>query len=388
MKRFLAITLLTCSLAACGRCGATAPGNLGRAKATLDSIYKWYGVDGSFLLRENYPFDADYKAGYLAEGQAALNPYSYLWPFSGTLSAATAILGADPSYRSVIDGRILPGLARYLDTTRMPVAYAAYVDAGSDRFYDDNLWLGIDLCDIYEATGERKYLAEAERIWEFIGSGMDDVLGGGIYWCEQHKDSKNTCSNAPAAVYALKHYAATGERHYLEQGKALYAWTKRYLSDPGDGLYYDNMALNGTLVTTKYSCNSGQMVQAGALLHKATGDESYLKDAQRTAAASYGCFFTGFTPEDGTPFRILGKGDVWFSAVMTRGFIELYRIDGNAEYLEAVQRSLDHAWVHARDGKGLFGADLTGRVKDSRKWLLTQAGMAEMYARMANLNLK
>lgn len=380
MKRFLAITLLTCSFAACGRCGTTAPGNLGRAKATLDSIYKWYGVDGSFLLRENYPFDADYKAGYLAEGQAAPNPYSYLWPFSGTLSAATAILGTDPSYRSVIDGRILPGLARYLDTTRMPVAYAAYVDAGSDRFYDDNLWLGIDFCDIYEATGERKYLAEAERIWEFIGSG--------IYWCEQHKDSKNTCSNAPAAVYALKLYAATGERHYLEQGKALYAWTKRYLSDPGDGLYYDNMALNGTLVTTKYSCNSGQMVQAGALLHKATGDESYLKDAQRTAAASYGCFFTGFTPEDGTPFRILGKGDVWFSAVMTRGFIELYRIDGNAEYLEAVQRSLDHAWVHARDGKGLFGADLTGRVKDSRKWLLTQAGMAEMYARMANLNLK
>ena len=259
---------------------------------------------------------------------------------------------------------------------------------GIRPFYDDNLWLGIDLCDIYEATGDRKYLAEAERIWEFIGSGMDDVLGGGIYWCEQHKDSKNTCSNAPAAVYALKLYAATGERHYLEQGKALYAWTKRYLSDPGDGLYYDNMALDGTLVKTKDSCNSGQMVQAGALLHKATWDESYLKDEQRTAAASYGCFFTGFTPEDGTPFRILGKGDVWFSAVMTRGFIELYRIDGNAEYLEAVQRSLDHAWVHARDGKGLFGADLTGRVKDSRKWLLTQAGMAEMYARMENLNLK
>ena len=184
------------------------------------------------------------------------------------------------------------------------------------------------------------------------------------------------------------HIRSASARYFLEQGKALYAWTKRYLSDPGDGLYYDNMALDGTLVKTKYSCNSGQMVQAGALLHKATGDESYLKDAQRTAAASYGCFFTGFTPEDGTPFRILGKGDVWFSAVMTRGFIELYRIDGNAEYLEAVQRSLDHAWVHARDGKGLFGADLTGREKDSRKWLLTQAGMAEMYARMANLNLK
>lgn len=394
MKKTLLLTaaaVAACAFAACDRTSPSQARNLERAKATLDSVYASYGVADRCLLRENYPFNADYKAGYLAsEDQARPNPYSYLWPFSGTLSAVNTILEEDASYRSVLDGRVLPGLAEYLDTTRMPAAYASYINTApaSDRFYDDNLWLGIDFCDIYEATGERKYLAEAERIWEFIGSGMDDVLGGGIYWCEQHKDSKNTCSNAPAAVYALKLYAATGERHYLEQGKALYAWTKRYLSDPGDGLYYDNMALNGTLVTTKYSCNSGQMVQAGALLHKATGDESYLKDAQRTAAASYGCFFTGFTPEDGTPFRILGKGDVWFSAVMTRGFIELYRIDGNAEYLEAVQRSLDHAWVHARDGKGLFGADLTGRVKDSRKWLLTQAGMAEMYARMANLNLK
>lgn len=394
MKKTLLLTaaaVAACAFAACDRTSPSQARNLERAKATLDSVYASYGVADRCLLRENYPFNADYKAGYLAsEDQARPNPYSYLWPFSGTLSAVNTILEEDASYRSVLDGRVLPGLAEYLDTTRMPAAYASYINTApaSDRFYDDNVWLGIDFCDIYEATGDKKYLAQAEMIWKFIESGMDDVLGGGIYWCEQHKDSKNTCSNAPAAVYALKLYAATGERHYLEQGKALYAWTKRYLSDPGDGLYYDNMALDGTLVKTKYSCNSGQMVQAGALLHKATGDESYLKDAQRTAAASYGCFFTGFTPEDGTPFRILGKGDVWFSAVMTRGFIELYRIDGNAEYLEAVQRSLDHAWVHARDGKGLFGADLTGREKDSRKWLLTQAGMAEMYARMANLNLK
>ena len=388
MKRFLAITLLTCSFAACGRCGTTAPGNLGRAKATLDSIYKWYGVDGSFLLRENYPFDADYTAGYLAEGQAAPNPYSYLWPFSGTLSAATAILGTDPSYRSVIDGRILPGLARYLDTTRMPVAYAAYVDAGSDRFYDDNLWLGIDFCDIYEATGERKYLAEAERIWEFIGSGMDDVLGGSIYWCEQHKDSKNTCSNAPAAVYALKLYAATGERHYLEQGKALYAWTKEHLLDTGDGLYFDNVSLDGNIGRAKFAYNSGQMVQAGALLYKATGDESYLKDAQRTAAASYDYFFEEFTPEGGEAFRIIRKGNVWFSAVMVRGLVELYRIDGNATYVDAVQRSLDYAWDHARDGHGLFETDFTGADKQAEKWLLTQGAMAEMYGRMSSVGLK
>ncbi len=111
-----------------------------------------------------------------------------------------AILEADASYRSVLDGRVLPGLAEYLDTTRMPrwpMPPISIRPPLRTAFYDDNVWLGIDFCDIYEATGDKKYLAEAEMIWKFIESGTDDVLGGGIYWCEQQKHSKNTCSNAP-----------------------------------------------------------------------------------------------------------------------------------------------------------------------------------------------
>ena len=292
MKKTLLLTaaaVAACAFAACDRTSPSQARNLERAKATLDSVYASYGVADRCLLRENYPFNADYKAGYLAsEDQARPNPYSYLWPFSGTLSAVNTILEEDASYRSVLDGRVLPGLAEYLDTTRMPAAYASYINTApaSDRFYDDNVWLGIDFCDIYEATGDKKYLAQAEMIWKFIESGTDDVLGGGIYWCEQKKHSKNTCSNAPGTVYALKLYAATGDGRYLEQGKGLYAWTKEHLLDTGDGLYFDNVSLDGNIGRAKFAYNSGQMVQAGALLYKATGDESYLKDAQRTASTA------------------------------------------------------------------------------------------------------
>lgn len=47
-----------------------------------------------------------------------------------------------------------------------------------------------------------------------------------------------------------------------------------------------------------------------------------------------------------------------------------------------VQRSLDYAWDHARDGRGLFETDFTGADKQAEKWLLTQGAMAEMYGRM------
>ena len=81
-------------------------------------------------------------------------------------------------------------------------------------------------------------------------------------------------------------------------------------STPGDGLYFDNVSLDGNIGRAKFAYNSGQMVQAGALLYKATGDESYLKDAQRTAAACYDYFFEEFTPADGEAFRIIRKGNV------------------------------------------------------------------------------
>ena len=103
-----------------------------------------------------------------------------------------------------------------------------------------------------------------------------------------------------------------------------FTWTKEHLLDPEDGLYFDNIGLDGKIGRAKFAYNSGQMVQAGALLYKATGDESYLKDAQRTAAACYDRFFGEFTPEGGETFRIINKGNVWFSAVMVRGLAELY----------------------------------------------------------------
>ena len=39
-------------------------------------------------------------------------------------------------------------------------------------------------------TGKQAYLEKAKLIWKFILSGKDDVLGGGVYWCEQKKESK------------------------------------------------------------------------------------------------------------------------------------------------------------------------------------------------------
>ena len=194
---------------------STTSPNAERAQQTLDALYKYYAAPNTCLLRENYPSDQNNKATYLASEEQAKrhNEYSYLWPYSGTFSAVNALLEStgNKKYKKLLENKVLPGLEEYFDTRREPFAYSSYISNQplSDRFYDDNVWLGIDFTDSYRMTKKQAYLEKAELIWEFILSGKDEVLGGGIYWCEQKKESKNTCSNAPGAVFALKLFQAT-----------------------------------------------------------------------------------------------------------------------------------------------------------------------------------
>lgn len=363
--------------------------NLERAQQTLDSLYTHYSVDNTCLLRENHPFDDKHTVTYLASEEQANMPnlYSYLWPYSGTFSAVNALFETtqDKKYLRLLDERVLPGLNEYFDTTRTPNAYSSYVKSApaSDRFYDDNVWLGIDFTDTYQLTKDKKYLDKAAMIWNFIESGTDDLLGGGIYWCEQKKESKNTCSNAPGSVFALKLFKATNDSAYFKKGKALYDWTKEHLQDSTDYLYFDNVHLDGKIGKAKFAYNSGQMMQSAALLYQLTNNPVYLEEAQNIAKECYNYFFTDFTTTSSESFKMIKKGDVWFTAVMLRGFIELYHLDMNKTYIDAFDKSLSYAWENARDEKGLFHTDLSGNNKDDKKWLLTQAAIVEMYGRLA-----
>lgn len=358
--------------------------NYNRAVVLLNQIDKFYLVnDGKVLYRENYPHDEKYQASYLAQEEQASNAYSYLWPFSGSLSAYVTLLEKSSSkkVKATIDQQVLKGLGQYYDT-RSPAAYSSYITSAdlSDRFYDDNIWLGIDFVDLYLLTKQKAYLNKAKDIWTFIESGMDNKLGGGIYWVEQNKNSKNTCSNAPGTVYLLKLYQATKEQNYLSEAKNLYKWTKEILMDPKDNLYWDNIAISGNVDKAKYAYNTGQMIQAASLLYQITDDKKYLADAQASAKAAYNYFFDHSM---GLSYPVLKKTDNWFIAVMLRGFVELYHIDNNKEYIQAFQSNLDFAWKNMRDENGLLSKDWTGREKPESKWLLDQFAVAEMLARLA-----
>jgi hypothetical protein len=144
--------------------------DVNRAKQTLESIYNHYSVKGSFLLRETFPFNDSHQVTYLdnAEQAKKKNEFSYLWPFSGSLSAVSALyeVKGDKGYLEMFDNTVLPGLELYWDTVRNPGAYASYIKIKPlpDRFYDDNVWIGIDFTDMYLSSKNESNLQKAEAV--------------------------------------------------------------------------------------------------------------------------------------------------------------------------------------------------------------------------------
>jgi len=364
--------------------------NQERAQILLDSLYEKYSISGTPLLRESYPFIKVIEVADGDENQSNTpKQYSYLWPYSATFSAINALYktSGDNKYYSLLKTKVIPGLEEYFDSKRKPFAYASYVTSISeaDRYYDDNIWVGTEFVNIYQITKNTEYLNKAKLIWEFILSGIDQTLGGGIYWCEQKKDSKNACSNAPGCVYAFKLFEATKDSTYFYKGRELYEWTKKNLQDTISYLYFDRINPDGEIIPAKYAYNSGQMMQAAALQYKLTSNPDFLTEAQKIAESCLRYFFSTYTTDCGEEIILLKKGDVWFGAVMLRGFIELYRLDNNRKYIDVYKKNLDYAWTYSREKNGLFNADHSGEHKDQKMWLLTQAAMVEMYSRIAAL---
>lgn len=351
-----------------------------RAETTFNKVFELYWYDNMKIMYDKYP---------KSDSDNYWEKYAAVWGYGAFLSAYNSILQRlSPYYdfERIYKENVINGLETYWNTSRNPAAYASYFNDWDDRFYDDNVWIGIDLIELYGRTNDNRYLEKSKALWTFLMSGKDNVLGGGIYWKENEKSSKNTCSNAPVAVFGVKLYQVTKDNVYLDMAKEIYQWTKNNLQDPSDYLYWDNKKTDGTVETSKFSYNSGQMLQAAVLLYNVTKEERYLNEAKQIAESAHNYFFESYTLTTGETINILKQGSLWFHAIMLRGFGELYQVDKNKEYINSFRQSLDHAWKYARDQHtGLFNADLSGRTADEKKDILTQGGIIEMYARMATL---
>lgn len=354
-----------------------------RAEETFTMVWNKYRLPQYGLFAEHYPNehqpDLDYFQGETKKAQET----SYLWPMSGVFSSTILLAEIKPDkYTPYLDSMII-AVEKYYDDKRMPSGYQAYpVQFGKvDRYYDDNGLVGIDYIDSFNVTGNLNYLKKAKEVMTFIMSGWWDEYGGAVSWLEGHKDQKPACSNGKATVLALKIYEATNDKEYLETGKRFYDWMMKYLRDDSLNIIWNALLTgNGEIQKHAYTYNTGTMIQSAVRLYRLTSEKKYLDDARSLAEGSYR-FYVKHTPQ-GIPYI----SDLpWFVVVLFRGYHELYEIDKNPKYVNAIIESANWAWVNARDNAGLIYNDWTGRKDEysKPKWLLDESCMTELYTRVA-----
>lgn len=296
------------------------------------------------------------------------NKTAYLWSM-GALWQADNELEAVGIGEGLME-KDLSVIQEYEDTALPSAGYAAspFEPGKKDRFYDDNQWLGIAAIDAFRRTKDILYLNMAKRIYRFMMTGLDSVCGGGIYWNEADKATKNTCSNGPGIVLSLKLYLATKNKNYRDTALLLYHWVNSHLRAP-DGLYYDNINVHtGKITKWQFSYNAGTMLESNVLLFSVTNNKMYLKEARKIASAAKKYFYG----------KGIFKDNYWFNAVMLRAYRQLFRIDPDRQYLQAFQRCLDHALHQDMGTDGLVGKSKTLN-------LVAQSGMLEMLAGFAGI---
>jgi hypothetical protein len=305
----------------------------GAAWAAEPSLYAARAREVTEHIQKNF-YDSD--SGVYLRSMTERRP-DYVWLQSVMFSNLVAAARAEPATYGPLLDNYFTALDAYWDTKVKIPGYEAAPTRGNgdDKYYDDNAWLVITFLEAYETNREERYLVRADETLEFVLSGWDEEIGGGIWWHQNHKDgTKNACSNGPAAVGCLRlaKYRRGDAAALVDQARRIVAWTVSALQ-ADDGLFDDRKVVaSGEVKRGKLTYNSALMLRALLGLYRATGEKEFLEQVQRIARAA-----DWFLDERTGVYR----DAVRYAHFMVEADLELYRTTKEEYLLDRAKKNVD-----------------------------------------------
>ncbi|HSY17842.1 MAG TPA: glycoside hydrolase family 76 protein [Candidatus Acidoferrales bacterium] len=137
----------------------------------------------------------------------------------------------------------------------------------NNDYNDDIMWAVMAFARGGVATGKTNYCDIAKANFDACyARAWSTNLGGGLYWRNSDRQSKNACVNGPGAIAAYLLYQIYGDTNYLNKATNIYAWERSVLFNTGSGAIYDNIGTNGVIGTWSSSYNQGTFLGAANFL--------------------------------------------------------------------------------------------------------------------------
>ena len=288
------------------------------------------------ILSKSYDLLSHKTTDYMGEAD-----FAYVWPAASLIENAADACRLFPGsikLRTYYNDMLTNGLKRYLVKDAVIKApdkeysgisyYNSYPGGKGDYYYDDNEWVCIQLLLGYGQLRNRELLKAALGNLEFIWTGWDSSLDGGIYWSSGY-DSKNACSNAPAAIAFLLAYQFTQNEEYLEKGRMIYEWMNSALRE--NALFIDSISIeSGAKNHWKGIYNQATMIYAGSLLYEITGEKEYYDLTSATVRATIPLMFAGTGNEDGSTGIKMNANPIfkaWCVGWLARSYEKFFTVD-------------------------------------------------------------
>jgi lantibiotic modifying enzyme len=200
------------------------------------------------------------------------------------------------------------------------------------------------LLDLYELTGNQKYLDAAEAAWRWISRHDVDLGAGAVGWKRLTTDTtgyNGWCGGAAGMIFVFDRlYAVTGKAEYREQLTATangllatavatplgYRWTYNT----------DRLGSSPLVYCHGSACSIGSLARA----YEIVGDDRYLATAAAGASHVEG---KGEPVGDGTTWRHIESSAVRQNGFMVggasvgHGLLRLYRTTRDARYLQLAE---------------------------------------------------
>jgi hypothetical protein len=205
---------------------------------------------------------------------------------------------------------------------------------GAEAWFDDNGWLGVAFVQAYRATGERRYLHDAQRAFRFVATqGWDP--GGGMWWNTGHPYHAGEALAADSLLGMLL-YGIDREGFQLAQARKFIDWGET--RDVG----FRGLFMSGGPGSTVIDYVEAPLIYAQYLLCQATGESGYCAHAAaqaRSMTQIYGVEYN-FAP--------------LYDSIFMEWMMAYGRAVGDGHWLEVAEVNAAHAVRHAANGRGLW----------------------------------